>query len=324
MRQPLLFVILILATVCFLVAAAHCQLNPLPLGTVTDNGAASCQGFQAHASCESLTISCPNADPLNVTVATVLGILGKTVLFANGSMGTLIGGNAYLAPLAKLGYTTVNFAWASPGWQSGPGNMMTAACRTSTLFSYVANGGQIALIAASGGAGAAGYALAWYGGDSFISGLWMTSGPVYSDLSQGCETPKANWVTVTPTNGSPWTSALNYNVGVPILMTTFTGQTCEPKSDTSQTEETNWLDQSILAPGAQLFYSTYLYVQLCSNAPQPNNSSGQAYLWLSQVTSPWSLTAISGCSGSEGTATGFTPQGETGADALLGDLEAQW
>jgi hypothetical protein len=43
-----------------------------------------------------------------------------------------------------------------------------------------------------------------------------------------------------------------------------------------------------------------------------------------QVTSPWSLTEISGCSGSEGTNTGLTPQGETGLAALLGDLEAKF
>jgi hypothetical protein len=306
--------------VVLIAALAHCQSNPLPLGSVQSNGSASCQGFQAHSVCESLTISCPNSADINVIVATVSGTLGKTVFYANGSEWTLPGGAGYVNPLSKAGHTTVTAEFLTP-WQSGPGNLLTAACRPATLFNYVANGSQFALIAASGGAGAAAYALNWYGASSFVSGLWITSGPVYSDLGQGCETPKAAWVTVTPNDGESWSSALNFEQGTQSLIGTFTGQTCEPKSATTSTEYTNWESQSILAPGAA-FPSLYIYAQLCSNAPMPNNSSGQASLWLGPMNA-WTV-GISGCSGSEGTNVGWTPEGVNGTTALIADLEARF
>jgi hypothetical protein len=298
----------------FLAIYAQGQSNPLPLGTWTSNGSASCSGFQKNAACESLTISCPNADPINVTVGTVTETLGKTVLYANGSEGTTPGGSGYGIPLVKAGYTFVAFEWASP-WQEGPGNMLTAACRPATLFNYVASksdGGQIAVIAASAGAGALAYALSWYGA-SFVSAAFITSGPPYTVLGQGCETPKAEWV--------PWQSALNFMQGTQPLMSTFTGQTCEPKSDTTQLEYQNWEAQSILAPGAE-FPFLYIYGQLCSNAPEANNSTGQASLWLGPMGA-W-VVAISGCSGSEETTVGLTPAGENGQTALIAAVEAQW
>jgi hypothetical protein len=315
------YVILIVAAVAFAAISAHCQTNPLPLGTVTYNGSASCSGFQAKAECISLSISCPNiADPWTVTLATVTGTLGKTVMFSDGSEWARPGGATYLNPLHAAGYTTVSAAWA-PAWQDGNGNLLESACGPATLFNYVANGGYIALIAASGGAGAAAYTLSWYGGSSFLAGLWATSGPVYSDLGQGCETPKAAWITVTPSDGEPWQSAMNYSAGVPPLMSEFTGQTCEPKSDTTSTEYGIWESESILAPGAQ-FPSLHVYAQLCANAPQPNNSSGQGSLWLLPMNA-W-VVAITGCSGSEGTTDGVTPEGVNGVTALIADLESNY
>jgi hypothetical protein len=274
-------------------------------------------GFQKDAVCESLTISCPNAAAINVTVGTVTGTLGKSVMYANGSEWATAGGSGYMTPLAKVGYTTVTAAFQT-AWQEGPGNLLTAACRPATLFNYVANGGQIAVIAASGGAGALAYALSWYGAGSFVSAAFITSGPVYSDEGLGCETPKADWVTVTPSDGEPWSSALNFEDGTQILLGTFTGQSCEPKKDTTSTEYQTWEAQSILAPGAA-FPFLYVYAQLCSDAPLPNNSTGQASLWLTQMGA-W-VVGISGCSGSEGTTVGLTPELENAQTALIAEVE---
>jgi hypothetical protein len=319
--MPFWLLLAIAIALLLIVGATLARGQTLPLGQVTNNGSTSCKGFQQHAECVSLTISnCGSIAPWNVTLGTVQGSLGKTVMYANGSEWTAPGGSGYLTPLAKAGYTTVSAAWL-PGWQDGSGNLMESACGPATLFNYVANGGQIALIAASGGAGAAAYAVSWYGLSSSLSGLWITSGPVYSDLGQGCEIPKASAVTVTPSDGGSWTSALNFMQGTNLLMTEFTGQPCEPKSDTTSTEYQLWEAQSILAPGAQ-FPSLYVYAQLCANAPEPNNSTGQGSLWLGPMGA-WTV-AISGCSGSEGTTVGTTPEGVNGQTAVVDDLEGNW
>jgi hypothetical protein len=77
--------------------------------------------------------------------------------------------------------------------------------------------------------------------------------------------------------------------------------------------------QSIVQPGAVLsFPKTSLSGWVCDNGENP--SAAQAYLWFSQVATPWSLTSISNCQGAEGVAQGTTPQGLTGDQAITEDM----
>jgi hypothetical protein len=243
----------------------------------------------------------------------------------NGSTWTVPGMQNYAKSFHEAGYTIVTATL--PSWQNaGVGfapNILAAACRPATLIHFIANGSQIALGAASAGSAAAAYALAWYGEASDIAVLEIGSGPVMSDLSQGCETPKAAEITVIPTNGASFTSTAYYNAGIPPQMTTFTGQTCLSKQNSTQQQIQNWLDMSILAPGWQAVYpTTQISAWLCATSQEPNNSAGQGFLYLSQVGAQ--ITAMTGCTGSEDIDTALTPQGINGLTALVADLEARF
>lgn len=96
-------------------------------------------------------------------------------------------------------------------------NVLNAACRPATFLNWVRNGNSQSTVgkgiwaggivgqtgapgmcahANSGGAGAVGYALAWYNasaggaptwGGGYIDKAVMENGPVFSDIEQGCE-----------------------------------------------------------------------------------------------------------------------------------------
>ncbi len=323
--EQILVIACVIAAVLFMVAAAHCQSNPLPLGTVTNNGSVGCSGFPKNAVCSQLLISCPNVAEATVTIGVVSG--GAPIFLMNGSGWTLVGQANYASRYIKDGYTVIQAKWAVP-WQAPgvvyTGNLMNAACRPATLLNYVANGLPVAVQAGSGGAGALGYALSWYGLASLVSVAEITSGPVYSNIEQGCEVPQAAAVEILPTDGSPWSDQPYYSPGVPQTMTQYTGYVCLPKNATSGTADQAWLNESINALGAETSFSTYLSLWLCASSQSVNNSEGQGYLWISQITSPWQLTAMTGCSGSEDIDGALTPEGETGFNALVGDLEGRW
>jgi hypothetical protein len=319
MKTPL-FVILVVATLAFLTVAVRCQSNPLPLGTVIDNGSMFCPaGFQKNAACESLTISCPNLPDLNVTSAIVAGTLGIVEL-ANGSGWTIPGMSGYATTLAAAGFQTNTAAWASP-WEEGADNILEAACRPATLMNYWAGNQKVFVIAASGGSGALAYCISWYGCSSFIAGGGISSGPVFSDIGLGCETPPPAQQWIVPNDGTAWYGPLNYGNGVPTQMTTDTGQPCRPKQNTTSQEYAIWEAQSILAAGAEFPYVP-IYAQLCQTAKEVNNSAAQGYLWLKPMNA-W-IVAINNCSGEEGTQTGTTPEGINGAAAMVSYVEANF
>jgi hypothetical protein len=322
-----LFVCTLVSLIVFLAICGHCQTNPLPLGLVEDTSPVTCPaGFPSSSTCQALTISCANVANQAVILGTELGTNGKTIFLMNGSTWTVPGMQSYVKPFHQAGYNVVVAtvpSWQYAGAEYTP-SILAAACRPATLIHYVANGSQVALGAASAGSAAAAYALAWYGEASDVAVVEIGSGPVMSDLSQGCETPKAPDVTVIPTNGVAFTSTVYYNAGIPSQMSEFTGETCLSKQNSTPAEIQGWLDQSILAPGAQLSYpTTQISAWLCATSQEPNNSAGQGWLWLSQVSAT-QITAMTGCSGSEDIDNALTPQGVTGLDALVADLEARF
>jgi hypothetical protein len=319
------FVVLSIALLCIFLFSTFAAAQ-LPIGNVSNPTSASCSGFEKKAVCTQYTVTCPNIAPATVIIGVNTG--GAPILLIDGSGWTLPGSNDFASAYITAGYTVFEARWSVPWELVGTGytpNLMNAACLGATLISYIANGSPIAVQGGSAGSSVIAYALSWYGLSNLVSVAEMASGPVFSNVEMGCETPLVGNVTIIPTNGEPWTDFPNYAVGIPTLLTTYTGYTCEPKKASSGTANQAWLNQSINAPGGQTsFPTTYISLWLCATAQTVNNSSAQGYLWASTVTTPWNLTALTGCSGDENPEQALTPQGETGFNAITADLEQNY
>ena len=300
------------------------------LGNVTGITPVACgSGFAANSQCSQATISCPGTVNLQFTYGVKQGTGAGTILIYNGAAGVNAGGANYVASLNPAGFTTVQVAWATDWQDTGltTKNILTAACRPASVGQFVHSNlyttGGYGVLGGSAGAGAVGYWLAWYGGANILDNVELASGPVYSDVEQGCEVPGANSVTIVPTDGSPWTDTLNFRGGPQNGLTTETGYTCRPGTgNTSTSANAGWLAQSTVQPGWTSSYpNTNISGWVCNNAE--NNSEAEAWLFFSQITSSFSLTAISGCTDSETVDGGYTPQGILGSTAISNDLLAQ-
>ena len=300
------------------------------VGSVTGITSVACgSGFAANSKCSQATVSCPGTAGLQFTYGVKQGTGAGVIVIFNGAAGISAGGANYVAAFNPAGFTTVQVAW-SASWQDTnltTKNILTAACRPATvgqfLYSTFFTTGGYGILGGSAGAGAVGYWLTWYGGGNIIDNAELSSGPVYSDIEQGCEVPGANSVNIVPTDGAPWSDTLNFRGGPQNGLTTQTGYTCQPsKGNTSTTANASWLAQSMIQPGWISSYpDTNVSGWVCNNAE--NNSEAEAWLFFSQMTSPFSLTAISGCPDSETVDGGYTPQGVLGSTAITNDMLEQ-
>jgi hypothetical protein len=182
------------------------------------------------------------------------------------------------------GFQVVQIAWgatAKRDWEmtgsSNPASILAAACRPASFLNWVKNSGLVWTTGGmcahghSAGSAAIAYALAWYhAGDSvasdghgYLDKVTLTSGPVFSDIRQGCESPNSQSTTVclnsnqlgchgwSSTQGPPLTS-LEYTSGYKGEVNTWTGNpspSCannDSSTPTTSTENSNWFFQSIL------------------------------------------------------------------------------
>jgi len=195
-------------------------------------------------------------------------------------------------------------------------NIAAAACRPATLLSYVhgnpllfqgtpQNKAGMCAQGTSAGSAAIGYSLVWYGAGAFLDKVELLSGPVLSDIEQGCEVSAngqgAPNVTVCPTTetschrGSalqPWSQTPEYIDGYAFGPRNWTGDNnCAGSQQTSSTEDTAWLNQSINAPvpgGAPPLTNTDITAWLCAsvaNGGPMNNSSSQGQLFYNFIGS---------------------------------------
>ena len=300
------------------------------VGSVTGITSVPCgSGFAPNSRCSQATISCPGTSNQQFTYGVEQGTGAGTIVIYNGAAGITAGGSNYVASFNSSGFTTVQVAWAT-GWQDtglATKNILTAACRPASVgqfvyANYYSTGGY-GVLGGSAGAGAVGYWLAWYGGGDIIDNVELASGPVYSDIEQGCEVPGANSLTIVPTDGTPWADTINFRGGTQNGLTTETGYTCRPSTgNTSTTANAAWLAQSTIQPGWTSSYpNTNVSGWVCNNAQ--NNSEAEAWLFFSQLTSPFLLTAVTGCTDSETVDGGYTPQGVLGSTAITNDMLAQ-
>src|SRR5579862_7255775 len=129
------------------------------------------------------------------------GVVHGTVVFFPGGPGTSPTESPDDASLVGSyfgkGYEIVKVAWQTD-WQDAHGttggNIQSAACRPAAFLQYVYNtpllyssGTGMCAQGASAGAGAVAYSLAWYGAGNFLDKAELLSGPVFSDIEQGCE-----------------------------------------------------------------------------------------------------------------------------------------
>jgi hypothetical protein len=317
-----------LLTVLVLNIGSVAQTSPLPLGKVSNISSVQCTSQFDSSACYQATVSCPQTANLGV----MWGITGSgangTVVFLNGNGGTIAYGSSFQPRYTQAGLASIEVAWDTDWETAGApytANVLNAACRSATLLNYFHSQqtqGAFCSQGLSAGSGALAYALSWYGLGSELDNVELLSGPVFSNITDGCKVPNNTpTVRIVPTDGQPWSDKIGYFTEAPSL-TVWTGQECLPNTRTSDTAEDAWSAQSTVQPGATLnFPNTNLAGWECNNGLNP--SAGQSYLFFSKVGTPYSLTAITNCSGAEGVTSGHTPQGVLGQTAIEDDMVNQ-
>jgi len=291
----------------------------LPLGSVGNVQPTLCPtGFVTGAACSTATVSCPDEPDIQITFGTYGKPTNGTVILLNGNGGTVPAGSGVASAYKKAGLSLIQFVFAT-FWEYGNGNLKQAACRPATVFNHFYNPDvPYAAQVTSAGSGAMGYALAWYGMAHEFKNVELLVGPVFSNIKLGCEVPEASAITIIPTDGASFTDSPLYDNEYTFLTKIF-GADCLPTTDTPPAHNTLWASQSIISAGAIVSYpTTRLAAWGCNNGLNP--SSAQSYLFLSEVKTPWTFTAITDCDGAEGVESGKTPDGVVGLTAIEEDM----
>lgn len=305
---------------------------------------------------------CQNVDSLNFTYGQLIpsGNVNGVIAFFDGGDGTTPAFEpeqlSMLSYYASRSYGVVEIQWSSAWEQTTNANIQNAACRPATFLNYVyshiysavAAGNPKAGMCAQGfsaGSAAIGYSLAYYGAGSFLDAVELISGPVLSDIKQGCQVPEAGSVTVCPTGNTecklgadkPWSlPPLYVNSDANYVRRWSNDNSCQSMYPAVTTPDSNaaWLAQSIVdqsnltgkgATPTFSYPSTAMSGWLCRTLLKtdpicpdpadyfgcPNNSSPQGQIFYSVVipgTAPFSVYSVDSCSGPEGV-TGGTVSG---------------
>jgi hypothetical protein len=341
--------ILAVSLVSFLFVGVALAHSPrLPLGTVNASPMLSCpSGYYPGSRCFQAVVSCPNTADIQVTYGYVnpSGTPRGTIVFFNGQGGTQTYGgsdttNGYGTKYLQDGYRIVQNAWATDWENAGVANNMSvknAACRPATLLNYLfqnvydQHGGMCAQ-GTSGGSGALGYALAWYGSSDYLDKAELLSGPVFGDIEQGCMEPEPREVSVCGSHqfgcvGSSWPDNPSYVTGTMETVAGWTGLQCQQGRTTSSKSNAGWKAMSIVdgTTDASFAYpQTAVAGWLCSNGQ--NNSAAEGQFYYENIQSAgqvpvYSVTRIDRCAGPEGVEAGVTPSHQSGFLAIIGDME---
>jgi hypothetical protein len=275
----------------------------------------------------------------------------------------------------KQGYVVVQLAWdtdweyvANPLPPSTYGNIQYASCRPATFLYYVFNNLYLPIQSGqngnskagmcehgfSAGSGAIAYTLAYYGPPSgqswWVDNVELLSGPVFSDIRQGCEEPAPQNVTVCGQNsanqwgchigtGGTWSLPPTYDPPSNGWVQGWTGDYCTNPAGTSSTSDTRWWKQSIVDDGTNnpvfSYTSTAMSGWLCRSVLNidddncstnyswqfcANNSSPQGQIFYQTITANaqpnnYNVYAVDACVGAEGVGGGFP---EYGNGTLMG------
>jgi len=330
----------------FATAKASAQ-GPLPVGSVSGIRSVPClAGFLSGASCFEATVSCPDTLDIRVDygVSSPSGVPRGTVAFFGGVGGTDPYGGAgtgrnYAATYLHQGYQIVQSAWETDWEDTGitvGKNVRTAACRPATLLSffhqdfYDGNGGMCAQ-GISAGSAAIAYTLSWYGGADYLDKVELLSGPVFSDIEEGCAVPRNPPVAVCSLGqfgcvGLPWSDRPQYVQGQQNAVSQWTGHQCLQGVPTQVATDASWKAMSIVNGSNDpsfFFPQTAMAGWLCSNGL--NNSAAEGEIYYRQFANrsqvaDYSVTRVDNCAGSEGVDSGTTPTGKIGFIAIVSDM----
>jgi len=367
---------------CGLSIEAPAQTAPLPLGqvTVSPSTPVACpSGFLSGTSygmtCYKATItSCNNTEDLGFTYgyATPSNQVLGTIVLLTGAGGQDANQESEKPNFATFyfnqNYRVVQLAW-DKDWEDATNGMTgsgvpahdikAAACRPATFLRHVYDkiytAGGMCAQGYSGGSGALGYALAWYGA-TYLDKAELLSGPVFSDIEQGCVKP-APTSPVTVCSGSPtwcqlgtppgppyqapWPQSPTYSGHPMNSMKTWTGDgTCvsgDPNTGvTSATSNQKWLAMSIVDGTSNPSFSyphTVVTGFVCATTSSSmNNSSPEGWLFFDAPISAQqvALYAVQNCPNAEAVdGTGatvpaiidlITGQPEDGLTAIRNDM----
>ena len=180
----------------------------------------------------------------------------------------------------------------------------------------------------SGGTGALGYALSWYGAGDFLDKAMFSSGPVFSDISRACEVPPVPTQACTAgqfgcTEGGPWTGSPEVGEGHATEFRTYTGiASCSDETHPPTSAELDAMrGMSIIDRDGSVFVNfpkTAVSAWLCTAYDVPAGALGAMY--FAHFTSPrqaavYTLNPVNGCSG-EGTWNGTHPVNGVALDAF--------
>jgi len=193
-----------------------------PLGTVSNVqtlDSSLCptapDGTLGSATCYSMTVTCPGVADWTATYLKVntpaLNPPAGTVLFTVGQGGANLYDTEYTYGSTTVGnilaanYTTVQVSFGAPfdgganpnGWLTGPGGPRRLACRYATVANWVNGNPQTinknattgAPLCATGngtGADAIAYGVSEYGLNAIFKMIELTSGPLLTEVDQGC------------------------------------------------------------------------------------------------------------------------------------------
>jgi len=257
---------------------------------------------------------------------------------AGGENASAESENTFAHDYVSAGYEVIELAWTAQWEDTGDTTgdstygIKYAACRPATFLNYIYNTYYLPIkqgphnpnpnagMCAQGfsaGSGALGYALAFYGAGSDTSRVYLDkvellSGPVFSDIEQGCVVPTAPNVTVCQGSLSwcklgtqtPWSQAPAYTSHPLNSIRIWTGDnTCGGSSNTSTTSNGNWEAMSIATdPSTNFSYpNTKVTGWLCASVYQNgtmNNSSPEGQLFYTQLAStntPLAVYAVQNC-----------------------------
>jgi hypothetical protein len=252
-------------------------------------------------------------------------------------------------------------AWELTSSSTGTGtSVLTAACRPATLLNWVKYGGPnhgplwssggMCAQGESAGSGAIAYALAWYNAGGYLDKVLLKSGPVFSDISQGCVVPNNNYTTICsgqnqagcvgwPVQEPPGYS-LEYVGAHKNEVEQWTGNlspSCANNSAaTTGSEYTLWYNQSVVnfpTSGQQPSFSypsTAMSAWLCESVEpgvSQDNAAPQGELFYEQFTSAsqagnsLSVNAVTLCPTNEGVDNGVVAStGDYGYQDIENDM----
>lgn len=275
-----------------------------PVGTVHAVKIRCTQG-KLPGHCYMATVSCPNLPDMAAWVKMISAAATPavgTVIYGTGGLGSAIYETETFGPwimsqLSTAGYTGVEFAWPSVGWQGNANGMgvRSAACRYATLANWIAQtfGTSKTPVCATGNSAGAfqiGSGLAHYGLDGLLRDVELTSGPPFGNVAEACiNTSRA---AVSPCSGHFNTLGVGYDAAVKYVDPAYPDNRCSSAYVTHSTQhEQEFINDSVMSPDAVLSYPN-TFVDFILGGQDTTSAVRQAMLYRSVITSGTGVVCV--------------------------------